>query len=59
MNDNYEGVWKVLELHNKFVQADMDRWLEVEVFTLQWWIIVGFADARLKSGHGKLGEYQV
>lgn len=40
MHNNYQGFWKVVHLHQKFMRADLHRWINVEAFTLQWFILL-------------------
>lgn len=41
MNENLKAALKVLEKHHKTVQQDTNNWLNNELFTWNWWVLVG------------------
>jgi hypothetical protein len=42
MNNRYENMWKVRDLHSKEVQMDIQGWLQNEIFSWTWWILLLF-----------------
>lgn len=42
MNENLQAALKTLSKHHDNVRQDINHWLEYELFTWNWWILVAF-----------------
>jgi hypothetical protein len=42
MNENLKAALRTLGIHHENVKQDIDQWLNNELFTWNWWILVIF-----------------
>jgi hypothetical protein len=42
MNENLRAAIKTIETHHEMVKNDVDHWMNYELFTWNWWILVSF-----------------
>lgn len=42
VNEKYENLWKLREVENKLIRAELETWLNNEFLTFHWWILVAF-----------------
>ncbi|UOR13509.1 CBO0543 family protein [Halobacillus amylolyticus] len=42
MNDKFIILWRIHELEQKTLRIDKEKWIEYELFTWNWWLLVAF-----------------